>query len=665
MASIAERTIRQDDLFDASYVIDAVLSPDGTLAAYVLSASSGRGDNEVQNLSIWLVQTNGRKKPARLTQGQGDSYHPRFSADGTALYFLSNREGVSHIFMLTLDGGEAVQLTSLPQGAGPFELSPDGRSIAFTALAAPPQASNDNQHQRIDRFWYRFDPLGGYLADFDQALFLMPLSRKGTPRIVGEPAGVILDFSFAPDGLSLALLRTGLPQHGIFQADLNLIERVREDETADGSRQRPSSAYRERTLLAGRILSSVDFGVDGGQLLCTGTHSDLARQTSLYVINPETSRTLDRTSSLDIMVGTGLQIHVPARMVSRVLAADDGWVYATVTTGGEAHVHKISLSGKKVAQPLSQGQTVSHLADRACGKLLFIRQSPNQPPALFLMQEATGEERQLTHHNQRWQKRFCWPQVQRVVTRSQRGVSVEGWVLKPVQVAPPYKTILTIHGGPHLAYGCSFWSDFHEMVGAGYAVAFMNPRGSTGYGNDFCRSILGRWGDPELKDFNAFLDHLVVQGIADPDRLGVTGISGGGHLSAWLIGHSQRFQAAVPEQGVYSMISMWGTSDAGRDLLELEMGGELHKMPMTYWERSPLAYAHKCRTPTLLLQGENDIRCPMEQAEQFFAKLHHHGCDVVLVPMKRCSHGEQVSGRPALRRFRMDALRDWFDTHID
>ena len=192
----------------------------------------------------------------------------------------------------------------------------------------------------------------------------------------------------------------------------------------------------------------------------------------------------------------------------------------------------------------------------------------------------------------------------------------------------------------------------------------MNPRGSTGYGDAFCRSILGDWGHPELKDFSAFLDRLVSRGIAHPEKLGVTGISGGGHLSGWLIGHTHRFKAAVPEQGVYSMISMWGTSDAGRDLLELEMGGELHKIPEIYWALSPLAHAHKSRTPTLLLQGENDIRCPMEQAEQMFAQLHHHGCEVELIPMKRCSYGEQIFGRPALRRYRMDVLKDWFDRHI-
>jgi len=295
--------------------------------------------------------------------------------------------------------------------------------------------------------------------------------------------------------------------------------------------------------------------------------------------------------------------------------------------------------------------------------MLIISQDPDNPPALWWV-DPDGGESKLTDHNDGWHKKFRWPEVEHVLVNSTRQVQIEGWVLKPKHVRAPYRTILVIHGGPHAAYGWGFGFDFQELAGAGYAVAYMNPRGSTGYGNAFARSILGRWGDPELQDFNGFLDELIRRGVAHPDRIGVTGISGGGHLSAWLIGHSNRFKAAVPEQGVYNMVSMWGTSDAGKALLELEMGGPLHRIPMTYWERSPLAYAPACQTPTLLLQGENDIRCPMEQAEQFYTALKAHGCEAEFIRMKNCNHGAQIGGRPSLRRFRMNVLKDWFDQHI-
>ena len=641
--------VRQDDLFDIQYVADAVLSPDGRAAVYVLAQTRGKGDKEAQRLSIWLVPSDGSSKPRQLTRGKGNSYHPRFSPDGSELFFLSSRTDVPQIYALPLDGGEPEQLTDLPQGAGAFDVAPDGRSLVFSALADVPTEKDENQHQRIDQFWYRFDPIGGYLGDVVQTVFLM--KRGGKPKSIIEPGGIVLSAGFSPDGQQIAVLRTALPHHKIFETDISLVAVKR--------------GHKQTALVQNLCLFSSAWNADGSQLLCIGPGRDLAHENSLFTVNVDNGSVQDRTRALDLMVGSGLQNHVPLQLSSRVLPGDDARVaYTTITRGGELHVNRVTLAGRRKAEPLSEGQCLHHLMDRVGKRVLTIGQSFNEPPALFVQDEETGASTQLTHHNDAWQSRLQWPEVERIKIKSARNVEVEGWVLKPKGARAPYRTILTIHGGPHAGYGCGFWGDLHELVGAGYAIAFMNPRGSTGYGNDFCRSILGRWGDPELRDFNAFLDHLVQAGIAHPERLGVTGISGGGHLSAWLIGHTDRFKAAVPEQGVYSMISMWGTSDAGRDLLELEMGGTLHKIPMKYWNYSPLAHAHKCSTPTLLLQGENDIRCPMEQAEQLFAKLKHHGCEAELIPMKRCRHGEQVSGRPALRRFRMDVMKEWFDRHI-
>ena len=639
----------QDDLFQIRYVTDAVLSPDKHTVAYTLSETTGSGKNEKQTTSIWLTHSEGGAKARRLTQGKGSSYHPRFSHDGTELFFVSTRTDVPQVFVINVHGGEAEQITHLPQGVGSFDLSPDGKNILFAALSEPPVAKDENQHQRIQNFWYRFDPLGSYLADFAQTVFIQ--KRGGKPKAVSAAAGIVLATSFSPDGKEILILRSGLPQHKIFEADL-VIAQV-------------SGKGPERVLVTNTVLMSADWGHDSQTILCTGPGKDLAHQTSVFVINTRTGQMQDRTRALDLMVGSALQIHIPVRIASRVIPAADGRdIYTTVTRGGEAHVNKIRITGRRNALPLAEGQCVNHLMARDSHRSLVIQQSAIKPPELYWIDDETGSTTQLTHHNQNWHSKFRWPDVERVLVKSAPGVEIEGWVLKPKHVRAPCKTILTIHGGPHAGYGCGFWTDMHELVSAGYVVAFMNPRGSTGYGENFCRAILGRWGDPELKDFNAFLNHLIKQGITHPGKIGVTGISGGGHLSAWLIGHTNRFKAAVPEQGVYSMISMWGTSDAGRELLELELGGAPHKFPMRYWQQSPIAHAHKCKTPTLLLQGEDDIRCPMEQAEQMFATLSNHDCDVELIPMKRCSHGEQVQGRPQLRRFRMEVLKDWFDRHI-
>ena len=637
----------QDDIYRIKYVCEAALSPDGTQAAYVLSETVGAGEKEKQSSSIWLVPTAGGK-PRRLTRGKGNDYHPRFARDGASLFFLSTRSDAPQIYTMPIDGGEAEAVTDMPQGAGAFELAPDGRSLAFAAAVSPPRKPSDDEHVRIDRSWYRFDPVPGYLHEIKQAVYVLRIGGK--PRTFTDPEGLILGLAFSPDGREIAYLQTSLAQHEFVEANLNVLDIRRKSVT---------------TLVENKLLNQLVWSPDGEHIVCGGSTTDLADQNALLVVDATTGRVRDRTTALDLMIGTAVQAHLPVRIPNRLIPSRDGKsIYTTVTVGGEANVHAVSLVGRKAASALAKGQRISHLAGAHEGRLLIISQDPNNPPALFWI-DATGAECKLTHHNDEWQTGFQWPDVERFLVRSTRRVPIEGWVVIKRHGRPPYKTILVIHGGPHAGYGNSFGFDFQELVGAGYAVAYMNPRGSTGYGNAFARSILGRWGDPELHDFTAFLDRLVARGIAHPDKLGVTGISGGGHLSAWLIGHTHRFKAAVPEQGVYNMVSMWGTSDAGKALLELEMGGPLHEIPLTYWERSPIAYAHRCKTPTLLLQGENDIRCPMEQAEQYYTALTQHGCEAEFIRMRNCNHGAQVLGRPALRRFRMNVLKEWFDRHID
>jgi dipeptidyl aminopeptidase/acylaminoacyl peptidase len=335
-----------------------------------------------------------------------------------------------------------------------------------------------------------------------------------------------------------------------------------------------------------------------------------------------------------------------------------------VSAGGETRIYRVALVGRENCAVIAGGERICGVFDCRGGKVLFSSQTCNTPPDLCIVDLDGGNERRLSAHNDAWQREIRWPDVERVRVKSARNVEIEGWVLKPKHVRAPYKTILYIHGGPHAGFGYSFNSDFQELVGAGYAVAFANPRGSTGYGDAFSTSILERWGELEAQDFNAFLDALIERGISHKNRLGVTGVSGGGHLSGWLIGHTHRFKAAVPEQGVYNLISMYGVSDAGSALLTLEMGGEPHELPERYWAASPLAHAHTCRTPTLLIQGENDLRCPMEQAEQMYTVLKRSGCTVELLRLKNCNHGLEIAGPPPLRRYRMNAMIDWFDRYL-
>ncbi len=631
------------------YVGGATLSPANNLSAFVMSEVKGKGDKERQVQSIWQVATDGSSQPKKLTSGSGSSWSPQYSRDGTWLYFLSTRTKTPQVYRLPLAGGESEQVTSLEQGVSLFTLCPNGRDILISTNSEKPEPRTDNDHPRISRAWYRFDPIQGVMTqDIKQTVFLV--KGTGKPKAIYETAGVISQLRLTAKGDRVALLQTCLENQSFFQSDLVVLN--------------PGQNNRAKTLLQNQLITDLEW-LNDNQLLLHGTPGDLANQAALFVLDTETGRQTDRTTALDIMAGVGVNGHSPVRVTSRLIPAADGKsTLSSMSRGGTVNVERVTLTGRKDSSPVTRGQHVAILQDANDTTLLTIRHSPNAPLSLWATDIQSGVDTELTSLNQALFAKVLLPGVERVKFKSAPGVNLEGWVLTPRNARPPYKTLLMIHGGPHAAYGETFSFDFQALAGAGYAVAYMNPRGSTGYGNQFTRSILGQWGDPELKDFNAFLDTLVASGISHPDKLGVTGISGGGHLSGWLIGPTHRFKAGVPDQGVYSMLSMWGPRDGGVRLIGLEMGGKPHKIPMTYWQRSPVAHAHKCKTPTLLLQGEDDVRCPMEQAEQMYMTLKEHGCKTEFVRMKNCSHGAQIGGRPALRRFRLDALLDWVGQHI-
>ena len=643
---IKRQPITQDSLLEAKYVCDGKISPSENFAAYVLAETSGKGDKQTQRLSIWRVDLEGGA-PKRLTRGKGNSWSPKFSESGDTLYFLSNRDKVTQVYAMPVDGGEAEAVTSMKQGVMDYVVTSSGQ-LVFTSPTKVPEPRSKDQHARIDRPWYRFDPVPGYLEDHNYTVFVA--KSGGKPKPLSDGVGMIMGLSVTNDGKKLVYRVTGLKKHRFVEADVMVCSLTGKSAT--------------QCVLENSVVAQTQWHSDGRTLICAGSLKGISDMTSIFTLSAE-GKISQRTATLDLQPSTAFETHVPAMMANGMFETEDGKsLMLTISRGGEAHVNKLSLTGRAKADPLSSGQESHWLFDKHENQLLLARQDSTHPPELYLQDAETGEKRQLTNHNEKWHATQLWPETERVIATVKRGVEVEGWIMKPKNARAPYKTILVIHGGPHGAWGNTFWCDMHELVGAGYAVAFMNPRGSTGYGKAFMQSIHGVWGYPEIEDFNSFMDELVKRKISHPDKFGVTGISGGGHLSAWLIGHSKRFKAAVPEQGVYNMLSMWGESDAGQPLLDVELGTTPQKDPMKYWKHSPIAYANKVTTPTMLLQGNQDIRCPITQADELFYALQHHGCKAELIHLEGCNHGGQLRGRIPIRRYRMTVMREWFDQHI-
>jgi dipeptidyl aminopeptidase/acylaminoacyl peptidase len=257
--------------------------------------------------------------------------------------------------------------------------------------------------------------------------------------------------------------------------------------------------------------------------------------------------------------------------------------------------------------------------------------------------------------------------VERFQVGSSDGQTVHGWLMKPPGFSERKKwpLVLEVHGGPETMYGATFVHEFQVLAARGYAVLFTNPRGSKGYGEAFTSRIFADWGNQDAADCMAAVDAASQWRWVDTTRLGVTGGSYGGFMTAWLVGHTNRFRAAVSQRGCYNFASFYGTSDIGPWFGDYILGGPVYEREALYRERSPLTYARDMRTPLLLIHSEQDLRCPIEQAEQLFVQLRRMGkVEVEMVRFPEESHNLSRSGRPDRRIERLERIYGWFDSHM-
>jgi dipeptidyl aminopeptidase/acylaminoacyl peptidase len=329
---------------------------------------------------------------------------------------------------------------------------------------------------------------------------------------------------------------------------------------------------------------------------------------------------------------------------------------------GAVHLYEIAPTGAPPRLLLGgDRQITSYSAGR--GRITFTATSADTPAEVFVFEDGTA--RPLTVLNAVWKSEVYRSTPERVIVTSQDGTQVECWLMKPFgfHAGERYPVLLNIHGGPHAQYGYNFHDEFQVQAGHGYGVFYINFRGSTGYGERFAESINGNTGVLDYQDVVAALDALVQVPWVDRDRIGVLGGSYGGYLTSWLIGHTDRFAAACSERAVNNWLSKVGTSDIGF-LQHREIGADPWADPMHYLRRSPIFYVNDITTPVLIMHSENDLRCPIEQAEQFYTALKLRGVETRFVRFPEENHELSRSGKPSRRVQRFDEQLAWFDSHL-
>lgn len=666
-----------EDLYDLAWFEDVRISPDGHYVVCI-QVTVDRLLNRYRR-ALYLVSSAGG--PARrFTRGPSDR-QPRWSPDGSRLAFVSNRdEAHGQIYLINRNGGEAQAVTSMPHGASDPTWSPDGTILAFlaplnaqereqepAAATLPPPANGWEVKRRAEAHQYedeqRSDPRvvtrlpyrsgTSFFDDRRRHLYVVDLpagdlDAPPTPRRLTEGDLHYGPPTWMPDGSALLTTATRDPEADSLFAYYDVL-RVPRDGTRPTTLTSAGFSYfdpqpsPDGRLIAFRRLSEA-------RLLGEGSR--------VAIIPAEGGEPADLTAHTDLNIeafrwqpdGQGVLFSA-------------GW-------HGDAHIYAIGLPATPTYQHGSTvvaGTRIVNEFDVARdGTIAFIAGMPDDPCQLFVRTPA-GEERQVTTLNAELRaKRWIAP-IEALQITAPDGESVQGWVLYPPEFDPKrqYPLLVHIHGGPHVMWGPSFRSMWHEWqvgAGAGYIVFFSNPRGSDGYGERWRDAIRAAWGEADAPDLHAGIEHLIALGSVDPTRIGVTGGSYGGYMTAWLLGHSDRFAAGVAARGVYNLISQHSTSDA-HELIEIEFNGYPWELAEELWDHSPLAHAHKINTPLLLLHSELDFRVPISEAEQLFAFLRRQKKVVELVRYPREGHELTRMGEPDHRADHMRRTLEWIDRY--
>lgn len=642
-----KRQFEPDDLFRFQYITEAKLSPDGKKAVYVLMKQDTADEKEYS--CLWLVDIeSGQHK--QLTGGKWNDTSPVWSPGGEEIAFLSTRGGAPQIHKMRLDGGESQPLTSLAQGCmGPLSWKPDGAGIIFTAPpASPPDMSKP---YRITRPTYRMDGIG-YVDTFVRSVYWLDLAENKVTQLTHD-GWDHTPVNWSPDGNELLLQSSFNPNEFTLSAQLRAINiqgEIRSIPIKDWF------IFKARWHTDGRIAIT---GWQPGE-------RHFIEKGNLWLIDQDGTHAECRTTSNELGVTGGMHDDVPVPWsfnIGPVLGCSTYQdLIVNVQNGGALEIHAVAASGAEKVTRLANGKRACFPLSVEAGKVLFGISTPFDPTQLAVVDINTGEEKILTDLNRELLAQIEMPALENIHFKSSDGTPVEGWIMEPKGEAP-YPTVLHIHGGPWVGYGYVFFFDFLALTSAGYAVLFINHRGSTGYGTKFSSDSFGNWGHWEFEDLMAAVDHAIALGVADADRLGICGISGGGYATTWTIGHTDRFKAAVPENPVTDFFSM-ANSDVGVHINMLALGGKMYEIPNVYLKCSPIMYAHNCKTPTLLVQGEADYRCPAGQSEEFYTILKENGCIAEMLRMPASGHNDSTLGRFEVRRAHNEALVDWMNRYL-
>jgi len=654
------RPITIEDLYEFVLPGEPNVSPDGT--QIVTSATGIDRDANKYRSALWLVSLDG--SPARkLTSGRWSDTSPRWSPDGKWIAFLSNREEeTANIWVLPTAGGEATQITKLKNGAGELGWAPDSRHLAFSSRVDPEKECDDESDVKvITSARYKFDARG-FLEDKVSHIFTVEVDINSTSA---EPTQLTsgqfnhASPSWSPNGHEIAFVANRDPAW-----DLNAIADIWTI---------PANGGDPRRITGGKgHFAGPAWSPDGTMLAFSGDIeiAPIVTNAQLWVCSASGDSLRSISAAVDRTIGDS-SMSSPQGAVSgpAIRWSPDGTaVDALVGDRGSTVVVRFPLDDSGAIQLSPSGRHISafdhaHAAGKTTNDLIVTAADPTTP--FELRHISSSGESALTTFNAEWLSTIGISSPEEFWIES-NGEAIQCWLLRPAgntATSAPVPMILNVHGGPHAQFSNAFTHELQLYAARGYALLFINPRGSVGYGEDFAQQVARAWGEADTPDFLAAVDHALSLGDLGATRIGLTGGSYGGFITNWLLGHSDRFKAGVTDRSISNMTSMFGTDDVSLVSLDHELGAPWENADR-YWELSPLKYVANVTAPCLIIHSENDFRCPMEQAEQWFIALKRLRRTVKFIRFPDESHGLSRNGGPQHRVERLQHTIGWFDTYL-
>lgn len=689
LAAAEKRLITETDLFDFKWIAGPQISPDGKHVVFVRVTVNEKKDG--YDTALWIVGTDGQEPARQFTSGPRDG-SPRWSLDSTRLAFAravekDGKPQPPQIYVISLAGGEAVAVTDLPRGAGGPVWSPDGKTLAFESgtnekdlakkarekdkAKAKDKAGEEERESDvrvITRATYRFD--GGGYDDPTRPNHIWTVAVPAPGAKPAEPKQITQGefdeggLEWSPDGSLLYFVsnRVKEPYYAPPDADLYSVP------AGGGEIRRVAS-------IEGGI-QDYALSPDGKRIALVGTlNANPTRshnQTDLFVVdaNPgSTAKNLTADYDGDVAEGLAADQHPPrgGNPGWPVWSRDGRTIFMTGGERGRVNLKRFDAETGAV-QPLTDGaqEVVSFTATPDGGRLAVVISTPLVITDLYALDTATGKMTSLVRPNEELFAKLDLTAPEEITWKSFDGKEIHGFVQKPPGFDPKkkYPLILNIHGGPHAAFGHAFFHEMQWMAAKGYVVLYPNPRGSSTYGQEFGNVIQYEFPGDDSKDLLAGVDEMLKKGYIDEKKLGVTGGSGGGILTNWIVTQTDRFAAAAAQRSIADWTSFWYTADFTL-FTPFWFRGAPWEDPEDFARRSPITHAAKIKTPLMLIEGEEDYRTPPTAGgEMMFRALKYLKKPVVMVRFPGEGHNLSRTGQPWHRIERLRHIVAWFDKYL-